>query len=73
MGCEVCVDGYSGRVGVFEVLTMTEELMDLFLREAPKEAIRKYLLHQHFVDLQESALLKVGEGLTTREEIKRCI
>ena len=42
MGCEECFDtGYRGRIGLFEIMPMDDELARLFLREAPLDQIRE--------------------------------
>ncbi len=73
-GCEVCGQtGYSGRVGVFEILRLTPRLKDLISRQAPESEIRSAATAAGTRFLLADALDKVRQGLTTIEEVLRVI
>jgi type IV pilus assembly protein PilB len=71
-GCKECGGtGYIGRIGVFEVLEMTDELADIIL-EAPSEGnIGKEGLRQGMITLRQDGILKAIDGITTIEEVIR--
>jgi len=71
-GCEACRGtGYSGRIGVFEIMPMDEELIDLFHAGATTERIRAHALAQGMISLRSDALAKVAAGVTSFEELER--
>ena len=71
-GCAACsFTGMKGRVAVYEVMPITEELRDLMLRNAPTADIREMALSQGMKTLRQNALQKVLEGVTTVEEVLR--
>jgi type IV pilus assembly protein PilB len=71
-GCERCMkSGYRGRVGLFEVMEMTETLKQLVLAGASSIDLRKAAIGEGMITLRTSGLRKVAEGLTTTEEIVR--
>ena len=73
-GCDECTGtGYRGRVGLFELMEMDEELERLFLREAPSEQLRAAALGAGMISLRRDALDKVAAGLTSLEEINRVV
>ncbi|HRW37572.1 MAG: Flp pilus assembly complex ATPase component TadA [Acidimicrobiales bacterium] len=73
-GCEACSGtGYSGRIGVYEVLQVTDEMRDLVVRNAPVDEIRKLAIDQGMVPLRDQALRLVAEDVTTIAEVIRTI
>jgi len=72
-GCDKCHgSGYSGRLGIFELLVMDEELKKMVARRDSAEQLRYYALeHQQFQTLRMDGLEKIRLGLTTPEEIMR--
>jgi type IV pilus assembly protein PilB len=73
-GCPACSDtGYVGRIGVYEVLTVTDEMRDLVVRNAPVDEIRKLAIEQGMVPLRDQALRLVAEDVTTIAEVMRTI
>ena len=73
-GCDACFGtGYRGRTGVFEIMEMDDELERLFLAEAPSEAIRSAALAAGMQTLRQDALFKVGQGITSVDEVMRVI
>lgn len=73
-GCKKCGGtGYRGRLGVHEVMLITEEIGDLTVKEATAEAIREVACEQGMLTLKQDGLEKVREGRTSIEEIARVI
>lgn len=71
-GCSVCNNtGYTGQIGVMEVLIMSDGLRDLILAQAPSRAIYEKALLEGMITMKEDGLLKVMQGLTTLEEVVR--
>ncbi|MFW5731162.1 MAG: type IV-A pilus assembly ATPase PilB [Desulfonatronovibrionaceae bacterium] len=71
-GCPQCGGtGYSGRTGVYEVLTVTREIQELMQLGASPAEMRDKAVEQGMITLRRSALLKVCQGLTSIEEIFR--
>lgn len=74
-GCNACGNtGYLGRVAVAEVLPVTEAVGRMVVGKASSTAIKEYVTaHEGFVPMLEDGLSKVREGITTLEEIIRCL
>lgn len=73
-GCEECFGtGYRGRVGVFEIMELTEEIRSLFLNLAPSDEIRKAALASGMNTLRQDAMAKVSQGLTSIDEVVRVV
>jgi len=71
-GCEKCnKTGYKGRVGLYEVMEVTEELRELVLVGASALELRRKAMEEGMVSLRQSGLRKVKEGMTTLEEVAR--
>ena len=69
-GCSHCSGtGYRGRVGVFEVMEMTEPLRDLVRSNAPVPELRRLAAAEGMQSLRESGLQKVRSGETSIEEL----
>lgn len=74
VGCPKCAQsGYRGRMGVFEVMPMNEELTRAFLEDAPTEKLREIALEGGMIPLRRDALDKVAAGLTSLAEINRVV
>ncbi len=63
--------GYFGRVGIFEVLPVTEKISKLILERSPSSAIETEARQEGMLTLKEDGYLKAVEGMTTMEEILR--
>ncbi|MGD1158121.1 MAG: type IV-A pilus assembly ATPase PilB [Terriglobia bacterium] len=71
-GCSTCGNrGYKGRVGLYEVLEITDELRELILVGASALELRKKGIEQGMLSLRRSGLIKVAAGMTTLEEVFR--
>ena len=60
-----------GRVAIYEVMPISEELRDAILRNAPTAELREVAQSQGMKTLRQSGLLKVLDGTTTIEEVLR--
>jgi type IV pilus assembly protein PilB len=73
-GCEECRHkGYKGRLGLYELLVMNEEIAELVVRRAPVADIREVARASGMKELREDGLIKVMEGLTTPDEVRRVV
>ncbi|MBZ2168441.1 type IV-A pilus assembly ATPase PilB [Marinobacter sp. F4216] len=70
-GCDKCSGGYKGRVGIYEVVRITNELANMIMEEASSIQIAKQAQAEGFRNLRQSALIKVIEGVTSLEEANR--
>jgi type IV pilus assembly protein PilB len=71
-GCGNCGGkGYKGRIGLYEVLEITEELRDLILVGASALELKKRGVEQGMMTLRRSGLAKAAQGMTTLEEVMR--
>jgi len=73
-GCSNCKNtGYSGRIGIFEVLTVGDDLKNRIASDAPEKEIYREATRSGMVSLKADGLKKVASGLTTLEELSRVI
>jgi len=71
-GCDQCFGtGFTGRVGIFELMEMTDEIRKLVMQNADAAEITKAARHQGMRNLREDGWMKVREGLTTADEVLR--
>ena len=71
-GCSTCGNkGYKGRVGLYEVLEITDELRELILVGASALELRKKAIEQGMISLRRSGLIKCASGMTSLEEVFR--
>ena len=71
-GCSKCRNtGYQGRIGIYELLTMTDEVRDAVVHGASLEEMRKIAAEQGMVALRSDGISKVRAGITTLEEVIR--
>jgi type IV pilus assembly protein PilB len=71
-GCDKCNNtGYKGRVGLYEVMEISEELRELILVGASGLELRRKAVDEGMITLRRSGLRKVMEGVTTIEEVAR--
>ena len=71
-GCDLCANtGYLGQCGIFEVLTLTEEIKHLLIDGATTNQIRIQAIKDGMVPLKKDGMLKVKEGITTISEVLR--
>lgn len=72
-GCDQCNNGYKSRLGVFEVLPITEETQNLIMQGGTTIDLRVQMKKEGIKSLTVSAMEKVRDGLTSFEEINRVI
>lgn len=71
-GCPKCnFKGYQGRILIYEILDVNEEIKNLIHHHYSKEKIIQVLQKQNFISIFENALLKAAQGLTSIEEVLR--
>lgn len=70
-GCENCNAGYSGRVGIYEVVKITPALQKIIMQGANSLDINTQIRKEGFMSLRASGLLKVMQGVTSLAEINR--
>jgi len=71
-GCKICHStGYSGRIGVFEVLEVTKDIRDLITKRQDADVILQKAIEQGLTTMLDDGLEKVVKGLTTIEEVLR--
>ena len=72
VGCSACNNGYKGRVGIYQVMPITEEIQRIILAEGTAVDIAKQAHLEGVRDLRQSGLVKVRSGVTTLEEVISC-
>lgn len=71
-GCSTCNNtGYKGRIGLYEVMEVNDEIRELILIGASALELRKKAIEDGMITLRESGLQKIRDGLTTLEEVVR--
>jgi type IV pilus assembly protein PilB len=74
VGCEACNHtGYRGRIGIYEVMTVTDKLRRLIAQRAGEESVREAAVAAGMTTLGEDGLAKVKSGVTTPEELLRVV
>ena len=69
VGCSSCNGGYKGRVGIYQVMPITDEMQRLILTEGSAMDIAAQAQREDVRDLRQSGLVKVRSGVTTLEEV----
>ncbi|MBH54447.1 MAG: secretion system protein E [Opitutaceae bacterium] len=73
-GCSQCRNtGYSGRIGIYEILRVDDHLHDLIVERVSSRGVRKKALEHGMRPLEESGWILVKEGITSLEEVFRVI
>ena len=74
VGCEACHNlGYKGRVGIFELVTVSDALRDLILSDSAESRLREHLLANGMKTLIQNGIEKIRGGITTPEELLRVV
>ena len=74
VGCDQCNHtGYRGRIGIYEVMRVTDKLRRLISTKAPEDQIREAAVTGGMITLGEDGLAKVKSGITTAEELLRVV
>ena len=69
VGCSACSNGYKGRVGIYQVMPISEEIQRLILAEGTAMDLASQAQREGVRDLRQSGLIKVRAGMTTLEEV----
>jgi type IV pilus assembly protein PilB len=73
-GCDTCRQtGYKGRIGIYELMLLNEEIAELVVRRAPLAEVKQAARANGMITLQEDGLRKVLQGYTTPEEVRRVV
>ena len=71
-GCDRCKNsGYSGRIGIYEILPISSEIRKLIISQADSSTIKDTAVNEGMKTLLKDGLLKAVEGITTVEEVLR--
>ena len=71
IGCESCVAGYKGRIGIYEVLPVTPAICEIIMANGNSIDICKQAQQEGMLTLRRSGLIRTKEGLTSLQEINR--
>jgi type IV pilus assembly protein PilB len=72
-GCRVCNEtGFKGRIALFEIMPMTDELKDLVLQGVSSVELKREAVRLGMKTLRQAILAKLAEGTTTVPEVLRC-
>ncbi len=72
-GCDHCKGtGYKGRVGIYQVMPITDEMRQLIMRNGTAFDIAEQAKKEGVRDLRQSGLIKVKQGITSLEEVEAC-
>jgi type IV pilus assembly protein PilB len=69
VGCSACTNGYKGRVGLYQVMPITDEIQRIILQQGTAMDIAQQAQREGVRDLRQSGLIKVRAGVTTLEEV----
>ena len=69
VGCSACSNGYKGRVGIYQVMPISEEIQRLILAEGTAMDLAAQAHKEGVRDLRQSGLVKVRAGVTTLDEV----
>jgi type IV pilus assembly protein PilB len=69
VGCSACTNGYKGRVGIYQVMPITESIQRIILNQGSALDIEQQARREGVRDLRQSGLIKVRSGMTTLEEV----
>ena len=71
-GCDICNNiGYRGRLGIFEIMVMNDELRDLLMSDASTSELRSCARKYGTRSLRQAGLFAVYDGITTLDEVAR--
>jgi type IV pilus assembly protein PilB len=71
VGCDQCVNGYKGRVGIYQVMPISEEMGRLIMENRTSIELADQAKKEGVKDLRESGLNKIRSGITSIEEVDR--
>jgi type IV pilus assembly protein PilB len=74
VGCERCGGtGYRGRIGVYEMMVVTDDIREIVLKQASVDEVRETAKEIGMIPLREDGLLKAAQGITAIEEVLRTV
>lgn len=71
VGCGQCHDGYTGRIGIFEVLTMSDTIEALAVAKQPSSVLAQACQQEGMITMKQDGILKALKGITTLDEVWR--
>jgi type IV pilus assembly protein PilB len=72
VGCNMCNNGYKGRVGIYQVMPISDEIQRIILRDGSAMEIAAQAEQEGVRSLRQSGLHKVKQGVTSLEEVLGC-
>jgi len=71
-GCDACLStGYAGRLGIFEILPVSDEIRNMVLQNVDANTIKRKAIEKGMTTLRDDGAAKVAEGITSMEEVLR--
>lgn len=70
-GCGKCTNGYRGRIGIYEVMEMSDQIEELAVRKAPASELKKVAIGAGMITMIQDGLIKALKGMTSIDEIMR--
>mgnify|MGYP000653405111 CR=1 FL=1 len=70
-GCKLCNGGYKGRVGIYQVMPVSEEMGRIIMEGGNAMQLAEQAKKEGIPDLRESGLKKVKDGITSLDELNR--
>ncbi|NOY16255.1 MAG: type IV-A pilus assembly ATPase PilB [Gammaproteobacteria bacterium] len=70
-GCDNCTNGYKGRVGIFQLLPISDTMAELIMKGGTEADINRLAEEEGYSNLRQAGLVKMQQGLTSLEEIER--
>jgi len=71
IGCDYCSNGYKGRVGLFELMIMNDDLREMVVAGSSTDELREKAMEYGMVTLRTAGMQFAYEGLTTIDEVVR--
>ena len=71
VGCDQCSEGYKGRVGIYQVMKISEEMGQIIMNNGNALDLAEQAQKEGVKDLRQSGLIKVIQGITSLEEVNR--
>ena len=71
-GCDQCNGGYKGRVGIYQVMPISDEMSRIIMKSGTAHDIADQAQREGIRDLRQSGLLKIKQGLTSLAEVENC-
>jgi type IV pilus assembly protein PilB len=71
-GCDQCNNtGYRGRLGIYEIMTLDDDMRDMIIKQASTQVLRMESKKRGMRTLRQSGLMAIYDGITTIEEVVR--